>query len=65
VILVEYSLIQAASDNARQQVIAEEDQKIYEILDYIVTHCNNKEHVGYDGLISSCVDCVIKTVMDI
>ena len=48
------------------QIQADEDQKVFDILDAIASNCHNESHPGYGSPKHSCphIDCVAETVHD-
>lgn len=57
---------QAAIQNLRDGIMAEEDAKIFEILDAIALNCDDQSHPGYGKAISFCEhpDCIARSIHD-
>lgn len=55
-----YPLMSQVQANLAQQIMAAEDQRVFDALDAVAQQCNNKAHAAYGKHLSECLepDCV-------
>lgn len=55
-----------AVQKARDEIMAQEDARILEILESIAPNCNDPSHPGYGKAISFCEhpDCIARSIHD-
>lgn len=60
------SYADALTSQLRQQIMAEEDRRIFEALDAIASQCSDEPHPGYGKPVADCdhPECVVRSVLE-